>query len=60
MFFRRLVGDFDEPRVVITDKLSGYIKPIEALAPGADHRSKKGISVVSVFDARSFSNRLRW
>jgi putative transposase len=43
-FFRRLVTDFGEPRVVITDKLRSYIKPIRALAPGADHRGHKGLN----------------
>jgi len=37
-FFQRLVAQFGEPRVVITDKLRSYIKPIKALAPDADHR----------------------
>ena len=43
-FFRRLVADFGEPRVVITDKLRSYIKSIKALAPGADHRAHKGLN----------------
>ena len=34
-FFQRLVTQFGEPRVVITDKLRSYIKPIKTLAPGA-------------------------
>ena len=32
-FFKRLITQFGEPRVVITDKLRSYIKPIRALAP---------------------------
>lgn len=43
-FFRRLVAQFGEPRVVITDKLRSYIKPVSALAPGADHRAHKGLN----------------
>lgn len=27
-FFRRLIAQFGEPRVVITDKLRSYIKPV--------------------------------
>jgi len=43
-FFKRLVAKFGEPRVVITDKLRSYIKPIKILAPDADHRSHKGLN----------------
>jgi transposase-like protein len=43
-FFQRLVARFGEPRVVITDKLRSYIKPIKTLAPGADHRAHKGLN----------------
>lgn len=43
-FFQRLVTKFGEPRVVITDKLRSYIKPIKALAPQADHRAHKGLN----------------
>ncbi len=31
-------------RLLITDKLRSYIKPIKALAPDADHRSHKGLN----------------
>lgn len=34
----------DAPRVVITDKLRSYIKPIKALVPNADHRAHKGLN----------------
>ena len=43
-FLKRLVAAFGEPRVVITDKLRSYIKPIKALAPDADHRAHKGLN----------------
>lgn len=43
-FFRRLVDRFGEPRVVITDKLKSYIKPIKTVAPKADHRAHKGLN----------------
>jgi putative transposase len=43
-FFKRLVAKFGEPRVVITDKLRSYIKPIKTLAPDADHRAHKGLN----------------
>lgn len=44
LFFRPLVSDFGKPRVAITDKLRNYIKPIKAVAPGADHRAHKGLN----------------
>ena len=43
-FFQRLVSQFGEPRVVITDKLRSYIKPIKTQAPNADHRAHKGLN----------------
>jgi len=43
-FFQRLVARFGEPRVVITDKLRSYIKPIKMLVPDADHRAHKGLN----------------
>ncbi len=43
-FLMRLIGQFGPPRVVITDKLRSYIKPIARLAPGADHRAHKGLN----------------
>ena len=43
-FFQRLVAQFGEPRVVITDKLRSYIKPINKLAPDANHRAHKGLN----------------
>lgn len=42
--FRRLIINFGEPSVVITDKLLSYIKPIKTLASGADHRAHKGLN----------------
>ncbi|WP_132446326.1 IS6 family transposase [Sulfitobacter indolifex] len=43
-FLARLIDRFGEPRVVITDKLRSYFKPIRDLAPGADHRAHKGLN----------------
>jgi putative transposase len=44
IFFSKLVSLFSEPRVVITDKLRSYIKPIKGQAPKADHRAHKGLN----------------
>lgn len=43
-FFGRLVTAYGEPRVVITDKLRSYTKPVKAIAPHADHRAHKGLN----------------
>lgn len=43
-FFSKLVTQFGEPRVVVTDKLRSYTKPIQNLAPNADHRAHKGLN----------------
>jgi putative transposase len=43
-FLQRLINQFGEPRVVITDKLRNYVKSIKTLAPDADHRAHKGLS----------------
>lgn len=41
---RRLIARFGQPRVLITDKLRSYIKPIRHLTPEADHRAHKGLN----------------
>jgi len=43
-FSKRLVAQFGEPRVVITDKLRSYTRPIMVLAPDADHRAHKDLN----------------
>jgi hypothetical protein len=41
-FLKRLIAQFGAPRVVVTDKLRSYTRPIKALVPNADHRLHKG------------------
>jgi len=43
-FFSRLVKQFGSPRVVMTDKLGSYVKPIQTIAPNADQRAHKGLN----------------
>ncbi|BCH56750.1 IS6 family transposase (plasmid) [Agrobacterium vitis] len=43
-FFSRLVRQFGSPRVVVTDKLGSYVKPIQTIAPNAVHRAHKGLN----------------
>ena len=43
-FLKQLIARFGQPRVIITDKLRSYVKPIRQLAPDADYRAHKGIN----------------
>jgi len=43
-FLKRLIDRFGDPRVVITDKLRSYIKPLRNLASNVDHRAHKGLN----------------
>lgn len=43
-FLKRLIGRFGAPRVIVTDKLRSYVRPIRELAPEADHRAHKGLN----------------
>ena len=43
-FLTRLVARSGQSRVIVTDKLRSYIKPIKALAPDTDHRAHKGLN----------------
>ena len=43
-FFSRLMRQFGQPRVVVTDKLGSYVKPIQTIAPNACHRAHKGLN----------------
>jgi len=43
-FMARLTAQFGQPRVVVTDKLRSYIKPIARQTSGADHRAHKGLN----------------
>ena len=43
-FLKKLIRRFGRPRVVITDKLHSYVKPIRDEARDADHRAHKGLN----------------
>ena len=43
-FLRQVIARFGQPRVIVTDKLRSYLKPIRQLAPDADHRAHKGLN----------------
>lgn len=43
-FLSRLLGTYPCPRVIVTDKLKSYIKPIKNMCPKTDHRSHKGLN----------------
>ena len=43
-FLTRLLGCYPSPRLIITDKLRSYIKPIRQMCPDSEHRSHKGLN----------------
>jgi putative transposase len=43
-FLTRLLGSYPAPRVIITDKLRSYIKPIRSMCSESDHHSHKGLN----------------
>lgn len=43
-FLKRLIARFGESRIIVTDKLRSYFKPIRELTPNADHRAHKGLN----------------
>lgn len=43
-FFNSLIRQYGQPRVVVTDKLRSYTRPIRPLASGTDHRAHKGLN----------------
>jgi len=43
-FLKKLIRRLGRPRIVITDKLRSYVKPIRDEAPDADHRAHKGLN----------------
>lgn len=43
-FLSRLLGSYPAPRVIVTDKLKSYVKPIRNMCPDTDHRTHKGLN----------------
>ena len=43
-FLSRLLKSYPAPRVIVTDKLKSYIKPIHFMCPKVDHRSHKRLN----------------
>src|SRR3989338_3675072 len=43
-FLSRLLGCYPAPRVIVTDKLKSYIKPIKIMCPHTDHRTHKQLN----------------
>lgn len=43
-FLTRLLVSYPAPRVIVTDKLRSYIKPIRSMCSESDHRSHKGLN----------------
>lgn len=43
-FLTRLLGSYPIPRVIVTDKLKSYVKPIRQMCPNTEHRSHKSLN----------------
>lgn len=43
-FFSRLFSSYPKPRVIVTDKLRSYQKPIKQMSPDTEHRKHKGLN----------------
>lgn len=43
-FLTRLLGQYQSPRVIITDKLRSYVKPIKHMTKQTEHRSHKRLN----------------
>ena len=43
-FLGRLLKSYPKPRVIVTDKLKSYVKPIKQMCPKAYHRKHKGLN----------------
>ena len=43
-FRSRLLNAHPKPRVIVTDKLRSYTKPIRQMGKGVEHRSHKGLN----------------
>ena len=43
-FLSRLLNAYPKARVIVTDKLRSYTKPIRHMGKGVDHRSHKGLN----------------
>ena len=43
-FFSRLFSSYSKPRIIVTDKLRSYQKPIKQMTPDTDHRRHKGLN----------------
>jgi len=43
-FLSRLLGSYPAPRVIVTDKLKSYMKPIKFMCPKTEHRSHKRLN----------------
>jgi len=43
-FLSRLLGNYPAPRVIVTDKLRSYIKPVKLMCPKTKHRTHKRLN----------------
>ena len=43
-FLSRLLGSYPAPRVLVSDKLASYTKPVKKMMPNTEHRRHKGLN----------------
>jgi putative transposase len=43
-FLKKILGSHPAPRVIVTDKLNSYKKPIKSFCPNTEHRAHKGLN----------------
>jgi putative transposase len=43
-FLSRLLQSYPKPRIIVTDKLKSYVKPIKAMCRSTEHRSHKRLN----------------
>ncbi len=43
-FLSRILNAYPKPRVIVTDKLRSYVRPIRQMCKGVEHRSHKGLN----------------
>jgi len=43
-FLSRILGSYPKPRVIVTDKLKSYTKPVRHMCHGTEHRQHKGLN----------------
>lgn len=54
-FLSRLLNAYPKPRVIVTDKLRSYMKPIQQMSKGTEHRSQKILNYDGIIENRKIN-----